>query len=76
MSKLPREFILSKTSEAPPPGYYHPRKSIENEAMNNIINKSKKVFDNNIPRLPKTIDTLTPGPGSYDLSQPNFKVES
>lgn len=67
---------MCNKSFAPPPGSYYPRNSIENEAMRVIMNKSRKIFDNNIPRLPDYIKTDVPGPGYYNITEPNFKVES
>lgn len=52
-------------TDAPPPGHYDVRVSMENDVISKILKNSPNLFQNNLPRLEKQKISDTPGPGSY-----------
>ena len=52
MSKLPRDFILTKSEDYPPPGYYNTRQTMEHNLIDKMLkNSSTGLFNNNLPRF-------------------------
>lgn len=49
---------------------------MENDLIASILRNSPKLFNNSLPRLASTVNSITPGPGAYNAVIPEFKVES
>ena len=58
ISRIPRQFLMTKNDDVPPPGYYNTRQSMEHILVDKMLkNSSTGLFNNNLPRFLESYET-------------------